>query len=249
MPALEETVNDNYGYGPIGRTGQPGALSGERLSSTSLLSQSFFWMFMGLLLTAFVALLVEQNSGLAASVYNLWIVFVLAEMGLAIGIQAGIRRLSASTALALFFVYAALNGLTFGFIALAYAATSGGATVAEAFLSAAAMFGGAALFGLVTRRNLANMFGIFAMATWGLLVAILLNLFFHSSTLDLLISIVGIVFFAALTASTTHKITRGDFAYVTGSVEKAAVWGALLLYLEFVAIFLFMLRLFGGGRR
>ena len=126
-------MNDNYGYGPIGRTGQPGALSGERLSSTSLLSQSFFWMFMGLLLTAFVALLVEQNSGLAASVYNLWIVFVLAEMGLAIGIQAGIRRLSASTALALFFVYAALNGLTFGVIALAYAATSGGATVAAAF--------------------------------------------------------------------------------------------------------------------
>jgi hypothetical protein len=237
MPALEETVNDNYGYGPIGRTGQPGALSGVRLSSTTLLSQSFFWMFMGLLLTAFVALLVEQNSGLAASVYNLWIVFVLAEMGLAIGIQAGIRRLNASTALALFFVYAALNGLTFGVIALAYAATSGGATVAEAFLSAAAMFGGAA------------MFGIFAMATWGLLVAILLNLFFHSSTLDLLISIVGVVIYAALTASTTQKITRGDFAYITGSVEKAAVWGALLLYLEFVAIFLFMLRLFGGGRR
>jgi hypothetical protein len=249
MPALEEIVNDNYGYGPIGRTGQPGALSGERLSSTSLLSQSFFWMFMGLLLTAFVALLVEQNSGLAASVYNLWIVFVLAEMALAIGIQAGIRRLNASTALALFFVYAALNGLTFGVIALAYAATSGGATVAEAFLSAAAMFGGAAIFGLVTRRNLANMFGIFAMATWGLLVAILLNLFFHSSTLDLLISIVGVVIYAALTASTTQKITRGDFAYITGSVEKAAVWGALLLYLEFVAIFLFMLRLFGGGRR
>jgi FtsH-binding integral membrane protein len=248
MSALEELVND-YRYGPASQTGQPGALTGARLSSSTLLTQSFFWMFAGLLLTAFVAFLVEHNLGLAQSVYSLWIVFVIAEMGLAIGIQAGIRRLSASTALGLFFVYAALNGLTFGVIALAYAATSGGATVAEAFLSAAAMFGGAAIFGLVTRRNLANMFGILAMATWGLLVAILLNLLFSNSMLDLLISVVGVVIYAALTASTTQKITRGDFAYLTGSVEKAAVWGALLLYLEFVGIFLFMLRLFGGGRR
>jgi FtsH-binding integral membrane protein len=250
MPALEELVNDNYGYGPVGQTGQPGALTGARLSSSTLLTQSFFWMFAGLLLTAFVAFLVEHNLGLAQSVYSLWIVFVFAEMGLAIGIQAGIRRLNASTALALFFVYAALNGLTFGVIVLAYSASAGGAaTVVEAFLSAAAMFGGAALFGLVTRRNLANMFGIFAMATWGLLVAILLNLLFNNSMLDLLISVAGVVIYAVLTASTTQKITRGDFAYITGSVEKAAVWGALLLYLEFVGIFLFMLRLFGGGRR
>jgi uncharacterized protein len=245
-------VNNNYGYGygSVDRTGESGALTGVRLSSSTLLSQSFFWMFLGLLLTAFVSFLAENNLGLAQSVYSLWIVFVFGEMALAIGIQAGIRRLSASTALALFFVYAALNGLTFGVIILAYSANAGGAaTVAEAFLSAAAMFGGAALFGLVTRRNLANMFGIFAMATWGLVVALLLNLIFNNSMLDLLISVVGVVIYAALTASTTQKITRGDFAYITGSTEKAAVWGALLLYLEFVSIFMFMLRLFGGGRR
>jgi FtsH-binding integral membrane protein len=247
---LEELVNGNYGYGSFGRTGQSDALTGERLSSTTLLSQSFFWMFMGLLLTAFVAFLVEHNLGLATSVLNLWIVFVIAEMAVAVGIQAGIRRLSAATALALFFVYAALNGLTFGVIILAYTYAPGGsATVVEAFVSAAAMFGGAALFGLVTRRNLANMFGVFAMATWGLIVAIVLNLLLNNSMLDLIISVVGVVIYAGLTASTTQKITRGDFAYITGSVEKAAVWGALLLYLEFVAIFLFMLRLFGGGRR
>jgi FtsH-binding integral membrane protein len=245
---LEKLMNDNYRYG-ADQTEQPAALTGARLSST-LLSQSFFWMFLGLLLTAFVAFLVEHNLGLATSVLNLWIVLVIAEMALAIGIQAGIRRLSASTALGLFFVYAALNGLTFGVIILAYSTAYGTtATVVQAFLSAAAMFGGAALFGIVTRRNLANMFGIFAMATWGLLVAILLNLVFQSSMLDLLISVIGVVIYAGLTASTTQRITRGDFAYLTGSVEKAAVWGALLLYLEFVAIFMFMLRLFGGGRR
>ena len=121
--------------------------------------------------------------------------------------------------------------------------------VVEAFMSAAAMFGGAALYGAVTRRSLTNMFGYLAMATWGLLVAILLNLLLNNSMLDMIISIAGVIIFTALTASTVQRISRGQFAAITGSTEKAAVLGALLLYLEFVNIFLFLLRLFGGGRR
>jgi FtsH-binding integral membrane protein len=242
-------VSDNYGYPPYVGGTRDEALTGARLTS-GLLSQSFFWMFMGLLLTAFVSFLVENNLGLASTIVNLWIVFILAEVGLGLWIQVGIRRMSALTALALFFVYAALNGLTFGVIILAYSTAYGtAATVAQAFVSAAAMFGGAALFGLVTRRNLSGMFGILAMATWGLAVAILLNVFLGSGMLDLAISIVGVVIYAGLTASTTQKIQRGDFAYLTGSVEKAAVLGATLLYIEFVSMFMFMLRLFGGGRR
>jgi len=241
-------VNNNYGFRPVYASEGSEPLAGARLG-TSLLAQSFFWMFLGLLLTAFVAFLVENNLGLASSVLNLWIILVIAEMAIAIGIQAGIRRLSALTALGLFFVYAALNGLTFGVIVLAYTASNGTpATVVEAFVSASAMFGGAALFGLVTRRNLSSLFGIFAMATWGLLVAIILNVLLNNSMLDLVISIVGVLIYAGLAAATTQKIQRGDFAYLTGSVEKGAVWAALLLYLEFVSIFLFMLRLFGGRR-
>jgi uncharacterized protein len=245
-------VNNNYGYGQYGQYpyGEQGALTGARISSTSLLSQAFFWMFLGLLLTAFVSFLVETNLGLASSVLNLWILLIIGEMALAVGIQAGIRRLSAATALGLFFVYAGLNGLTFGVIILAYATAYGtAATVVEAFVSAAAMFGGAALFGLVTRRNLSSMFGIFAMATWGILVAVVLNIFLNNSVIDLVISIAGVVIYAGLTASTVQKIQRGDFATFTGSMEKAAVLGALLLYLEFVSLFMFMLRLFGGSRR
>ena len=170
-------------------------------------------------------------------------------MGLAMGIQAGIRRLNASTALALFFVFAALNGLTFGVIVLAYTYPGGGATVVEAFVSAAAMFGGAASSDWSLAATWPTCSASSPWPRGGSLVAILLNLLFNSSMLDLLISVVGVVIYAGLTASTTQKITRGDFAYITGSVEKAAVWGALLLYLEFVGIFLFMLRLFGGGRR
>jgi FtsH-binding integral membrane protein len=206
-------------------------------------------MFLGLLLTTFVAFLTENNTGVIQTVVNYWFILILAEMGLAIGIQGGITRLSASAALALFFLYAALNGLTFGVIMLAYSLNGQTATVVEAFGSAAAMFGGAALFGAVTRRSLSSMFAICAMATWGLLVALLLNILLHNSMLDLAISVVGVVIYAGLTASTVQKISRGALAAVTGSMEKGAIWGALLLYLEFVSLVMLMLRLFGGGRR
>src|ERR1035437_5678527 len=150
-------------------------------------------------------------------------------------------------AMATWGLVAAINGLTLGVIVLAYAST---AAVVEAVVSAAAMFGGAALYGAVTRRSLANMFGYLAMATWGLVVAIVLNLILGNSTLDIIISIAGVAIFTALTASTVQKISRGDFAASTGSMEKASVLGALLLYIEFVSIFLFLLSLFsGGGRR
>jgi FtsH-binding integral membrane protein len=218
--------------------------------SVGFLSQAFAWMFLGLLLSAWVAFLVQNSTGLTDTVLNLWLPLIIVEMVIGIGLQVAIRRISALMALGLFFIYAALNGLTFGVIILAYTAQTGSAaTVVEAFVSAAAMFGGAALYGAVTRRSLASMFGFLAMATWGLFVAILVNMFVGNGTLDILISIAGVIIFTALTASTVQRISRGQFAVMTGSTEKAAVIGALLLYLEFVNIFLFLLRLFGGGRR
>jgi FtsH-binding integral membrane protein len=251
-------VND-YRYD---RSGSPSDTYGARPTaalSAGFLSQAFMWMFLGLLLSAFVAYLVESSArvtatgvtgGLASTAINLWLPLIIGEMVIGVGLQLAIRRIGATLALGLFLVYAGLNGLTFGVIILAYTSQSGSAgTVVEAFLSAAAMFGGAALYGAVTRRSLANMFGYLAMATWGLFVAILLNLILNNGTLDTIISIVGVVIFTALTASTVQRISSGQFAAMTGSMEKAAVLGALLLYLEFVNIFLFMLRLFGGGRR
>ena len=218
--------------------------------STAFVSQAFFWMFMGLGVSAVIAFLTENNLGLTRTVANLWLPLVIVEMLLGVGLQVAIRRINATTALALFLAYAGINGLTLGVIVLAYTYNSGTpATVVEAFVSSAAMFGGAALFGAVTRRSLTNMFGYLCMATWGLMVAIVLNIFLGNSTLDIIISIVGVLIFTALTASTVQKISRGDFAAMTGSMEKAAGLGALLLYIEFVAIFLFMLRLFGGGGR
>jgi hypothetical protein len=238
-------VNDyRYPRGGYG-SGELGVRPAAALS-VSFLTQAFVWMFLGLLLSAYIAFLVENNTYLAQNVLNLWLPVIIAEMVIGIGLQVAIRRINAMLGLGLFFIYAALNGLTFGVIILA---VNSAATVVEAFVTAAAMFGGAALYGAVTRRSLANMFGYLAMATWGLFVAILVNMFVGNGTLDMIISIVGVIIFTALTASTVQRISRGQFAAMTGSMEKASVIGALLLYLEFVNIFLFLLRLFGGGRR
>ena len=229
------------GYAPE----QLGVRSAATLS-VGFLTQAFVWMFLGLLLSAYVAYLVQHNTYLAQNVVNLWLPVIIVEMVIGIGLQVAIRRINALMALGLFFIYAALNGLTFGVILLM---VNSAATVVEAFVSAAAMFGGAALYGAVTRRSLANMFGYLAMATWGLFAALLVNMFVGNGTLDILISIASVVIFTALTASTVQRISRGQFAAITGSAEKASVIGALLLYLEFVNIFLFLLRLYGGGRR
>ena len=218
--------------------------------STAFITQAFFWMFMGLIVSAIIAFLVQNNLGLTQTVASLWLPLIIVQMFLGVGLQLAIRRINATMALALFIAYAAINGLTLGVVVLAYTYNTGtSATVVEAFLSAAAMFGGAAVFGAITRRSLTNMFGYLAMATWGLMVAMVLNLLLGNSTLDILISVVGVLIFTALTASTVQKISRGDFAALTGSMEKASVLGALLLYIEFVAIFLFLLSLFGGGSR
>jgi uncharacterized protein len=140
-------------------------------------------------------------------------------------------------------------GLTIGVWVYYYGVYSGNfMAVGEAFVSAAAAFGGAALYGVVTRRSLASMGSFLFMAAWGIFFAFLVNgLIFHSSTLDLVLCVGGVVIFTALAAFTTQRITSGYYAAMTGSAEKASVIGAVMLYIEFVNIFLMLLRIFGGG--
>ena len=212
----------------------------------SYLNQAFFWMFAGLLLTAAVGFFVQGNVPAMRFVASNFLPIIVAQFVLVLAIQFGIRRIPASVALLMFFVYAASVGFTVLAIVLY---VYPGATVATAFLSASAMFGGAALFGYTTKRSLASMSGFLFMALIGLIVASVVNIFLASDTLSWIISIVGVVIFTALTAFHVQRIAKGDIATWAGSVEKAAVYGALLLYLDFVNLFLFMLRLFGGGRR
>jgi len=210
--------------------------------SVGFLSQAFAWMFVGLLLTASVAWVVQGSPSLVAMAEQWFFLVIILQFALVIGISAGIRKLSATAALGLFLVYAATMGVTMSFIFIAYSLPSIGA----AFVSAAGMFGAAALYGAVTKRSLASMGGYLFMGMIGLMIAIVANLFVHSDTLGYVVSILGVGIFVGLTAWHVQKISRGDLAVMTGSMEKGAVIGALSLYLDFINIFLFMLRIFGG---
>ena len=214
-------------------------------ASTTYLSHAFVWMFAGLLLTAAVTFLVQGSQRLADVASSVFLPVLIGQLVLVLAISWGIRRLNATLALGLFFVYAASLGLTIGLIVTAYS----GPSVAAAFLSAAGMFGGAAAYGVVTKRSLAGIGGYLTMAVIGLIVAMVVNFFLASSALAFAVSLIGVAIFTALTAYHVQMIQRGALVLATGSVEKAAVIGALSLYLDFVNLFLMLLRLFGGGRR
>ena len=209
-----------------------------------LLTHAFGWMFAGLLLTAGVAVAVQSSPTLTSFAQrNIFLLFI-GQLGLVVVLSAAIGRLSATAALALFFVYAASLGLTLGLIVQYYT----GGSVTTAFLSASAMFGAAAVYGATTKRSLASLGGILFMGLIGLIVASVLNLFLQSNGVSWIISLVGVGLFTALTAYDVQRIQTGDIAAATGSLEKGAVIGALRLYLDFINLFLFLLRLMGGRR-
>jgi FtsH-binding integral membrane protein len=212
--------------------------------SAAFLTQAFTWMFAGLLLTAGVAAAVQASNQLLNFAADYFLLLFFAQLALVVVIGAGINRLGATAALGLFFVYAASLGLTVGLIVRAYT----GESVAAAFLSSSAMFGGAALYGATTKRSLASFGGYLTMGVIGLFAAMLVNLFLASGPLGFVISIIGVVIFTGLTAYDVQRISAGDLAARLGSMEKAAVVGALELYLDFINLFLFMLRLLGDRR-
>jgi FtsH-binding integral membrane protein len=230
---------NNFGATPSQLGVRPSAELAQRL-----LTHAFGWMFAGLLLTAGVAAVVQTSETLTRFALQYFLLLIIGQLALVFVISGAINRLSATAALGLFFVYAASLGLTVGLVVQLYT----GASVATAFLSASAMFGAAAIYGAVTKRSLAQLGGILFMGLVGLIVAMLLNLFLHSSQLSWIISIIGVGLFTALTAYDVQRIQSGDIAAATGSVEKGAVIGALRLYLDFINLFFFLLRLMGGRR-
>ncbi|HEY6571363.1 MAG TPA: Bax inhibitor-1/YccA family protein [Candidatus Limnocylindrales bacterium] len=209
-----------------------------------LLLGAFGWMFAGLLLTAGVAFLVGGNQQVIDTVGQYWFLIAIGQFALAIGIQGAINKISPTASLALFFVYAASMGFTIALIVSFYTTAS----VASAFFAAAAMFGAAAIYGAVTKRELARLGGILFMAMIGILVASVVNIFLASGPIGWIIAVIGVVLFTALTAYDVQRITRGDFAAFAGSIERASIIAALHLYLDFINLFLFLLRIFGSGR-
>ncbi|HET9522458.1 MAG TPA: Bax inhibitor-1/YccA family protein [Candidatus Limnocylindrales bacterium] len=226
-----------------GLPSQLGVRPAPELANTFLV-QSFGWMFAGLLLTAGIATFVSANEGLINAVARSWFIIVIAQFGLGIGIQALMPRMSATLGLGLFFVFAATMGVTVGVIVSLYTVQS----VITSFLGASAMFGAAAIYGATTKRNLNSIGGFLFMGMIGVLVASVVNLWLGSSPFGWAIALVGVIIFTVYTAYDVQKIGYGDYAASLGSVEKASVLGAIHLYINFINIFLFLLRLTGGRR-
>jgi FtsH-binding integral membrane protein len=210
------------------------------------------YMASAVLLTGVVAMLFSRGGVPDSPAYQLfsqggplaWVV-ILAPLGLVMWLSFGINRISTGTAKTLFWVYALLMGLSLSTIFLVY--TTG--SIAQAFFATAAAFASLSLWGYTTKRDLSAMGTFLIMGLFGLIIAMIINFFMRSTAMDLAISAIGVLLFAGLTAYDTQKIKSMYFAVAgTESLGKAAVMGALTLYLDFINLFLFLLRLFGDRR-
>jgi FtsH-binding integral membrane protein len=186
------------------------------------------------------------NSGLfyqIASSGAMWLLIIV-ELVLVFVLSARINKMSVTTATIMLIVYSALNGATLSFIFLAYSLGS----IAKTFFITTGMFGVMALVGATTKRDLSKMGSILFMALIGLIIASLVNIFLHSSGLDWIISLIGVVLFTALTAYDVQRVkrlaTESDL-YDDTQVGRLAVISALSLYLDFINLFLYLLRFFG----
>ena len=207
------------------------------------------YMASGILLTGIVSYLFASSS-MALSMVNMntgrpsglaWLVF-FGMFGLVIAINAGINRMATSTAQILFWVYAALMGVWLSSIFIFY--TQG--SIALTFFSTAAAFTSLSLYGYTTKRDLSALGTFMLMGVVGLFVALIANMFWQNNTFSLMIAAIGVLVFAGLTAYDTQKIKSDYFNYSGNSLAKAAIVGALNLYLDFINMFLFLLRLFGS---
>lgn len=220
----------------------------ERADSVqnSIISKAFAWMFGGLLITALTSFVVASSPSLVSLIFgNLFVFYglLLAELVLVFFLSARAHSLSSETAGAVFFVYSFMNGLTLSVIFLAFAIPS----IFSAFITSAGVFGLMALYGSTTKKDLTAVGSLAFMALIGLILASIVNIFLQSSATEFVLSIIGVLVFTALTAYDTQKLK--NLAHEHANVPaNAAILGALTLYLDFINLFLYILRLFGRRR-
>jgi uncharacterized protein len=205
------------------------------------------WMCGGLAITAVTAWLVASSPALTAAIFGnravFWIL-AIAQLGIVFTLSARVDRMAASTASLLFVVYSALTGVTLSAILLVFT----GASVFTTFVVAAGMFGALAMYGTVTQRQLSGLGQFLFMGLIGLVLASLVGIFWHSDALQFVISFVGVIVFAGLTVYDAQRLKGLAFATNAGGVSSATIVGALALYLDFINLFLFLLRFFGNRR-
>jgi uncharacterized protein len=217
----------------------------------SFVRSVYNWMAIGLSITGLVAYGVANSPGVRQVVFGSPIVFfglIIAQLAMVYMISARIQRMQASTATMLFIVYSALNGATLSFIFLAYAQSA----ITSTFFICAATFTACSVYGWTTRRDLTSMGGFLTMGLIGIIIASVVNMFVQSGAVSTIVSYVGVLVFVGLTAYDTQDIKNmalsqpGDLD--AGAVRKGAILGALKLYLDFINLFLMLLRIFGSSR-
>jgi uncharacterized protein len=209
------------------------------------------WMGIGLGLTAFVAFYVSSSDTMIRLIFSsrmIFFVLILAELGLVFAISGMINRMSAGTATFLFVLYSGLNGLTLSFVFLAYTRTS----IAGTFFICAATFIGCSIYGWSTKKDLTSWGSFLFMGLIGIIIASVVNMFLKSSGMSLIISYIGVIVFVGLTAYDTQKLKNMALTQPEGLdgavARKGAILGALSLYLDFINLFLMLLRIFGSAR-
>lgn len=220
--------------------------SGSQSQEQGFVSKVFSWMFMGLLATGVVAFLVVSNPIIIKTLFSSPIMMIFLAIGtlaLVWNLSANMHKMTPAAASANFFIYAGLNGVMLSSIFLIYTAQS----IFSTFCIAAVTFGITALYGATTKKDLTKLGSLLFMALIGLIIASVVNMFFHSTGLASLINYAGVLIFVGLTAYDMQAIKKIGQSY--GYSPNFAVLGALKLYLDFINLFIYLLRIFGDRRR
>ncbi|MBO0934154.1 Bax inhibitor-1/YccA family protein [Fibrella aquatilis] len=214
----------------------------------AFMSQVYGWMSIALLITAVVSIYTASSETLLTMIFSNRLVFyglLIGEVLMVMGLSAAINKLTPTAATALFIAYAALNGLTMAVIFLLYT----GSSIASTFFITAGTFGAMSAYGYFTKTDLSSWGNLLFMGLIGLIIASVVNIFLHSETVYWITSFVGVLIFTGLTAYDTQRIKAMITLGLTPQEErKGAIMGALRLYLDFVNMFLYLLRFFGNRR-
>jgi hypothetical protein len=227
--------NLSYSYSPT-----------DTMRMQGIMTKVYAWMTAGLLVTGAIAMFTASSPTLSSLVHSpLFFVLIILELGMVFFLSLRIHKMHPSTATGLFLGYSALNGLTLSFIFLAYTSVS----IASTFFITASMFGVMSLYGYTTKRDLSGVGQFLVMALIGFLIASVVNLFLANELLYWITTYAGVLIFVGLTAWDTQKIKRMSMQ-ATGEdhIQRIAIIGALMLYLDFINMFLMMLRILGDRR-
>lgn len=239
---------NNYNNNPYSDYGQSAPSNGVSLSSqvSAIMRAVYLKMFFALLVTAVTAygmmLVLPQVTEFVAANHWFYWALLIGEIALVFSITGGINKFSVTTCSLLFYLYAIINGVVFSVILGVFDPIS----VVKTFLLTAGTFGAMSVYGYLTRRDLSKMGSILTMALFGLIICLVVNIFWYNSVFDIIVSFAGVIIFIGLTAWDTQKIKRIAEANPYATDGRLATIGALTLYLDFINLFLYLLRFFGN---